>query len=185
MTEQILLTIENIREKEYEVLEGIDIFIKNYLPLSHKKLVVKKILDICIIEGDIKKIDFALKEFAFEYVLVNEFSNINFEVDDIVELYDELKKHEVLDKVLKLIPESEKEFIHKVLQKEIEQLQIVDNSLASVVSKQLSTLVEKLPDQKSLTKLIKDLPKQINKIDSSKFKSLAEAIGIYSGEKNA
>ena len=46
MTEQILLTIENIREKGYEVLEGIDIFIKNYLPLSHKKLVIKKILDM-------------------------------------------------------------------------------------------------------------------------------------------
>jgi len=72
---------------------------------------------------------------------------------------------------------SEKEFIDYVLRKEIEQIQLVDNSLASVVNKQLNKLIAILPDQKGLAKLIKELPKQINKIDQSKLKFITDAIG--------
>ena len=180
MQEANVLTIETIREKGYEI-DSI-LYIKNYLPLSHKKLVIKRILDLCIIEGDIKKIDFALKEFAFEYVLTNEFSNINFELEDVLALYDELKENGIIDKVSKLIPESEKTFIDNVLQKEIEQIQIVDNSLTSVISKQLSRLVEKLPDSNEINKMIPKLSKQINKISPDSFKFLTDAIGWKRGE---
>jgi len=180
MQEASVLTIETIREKGYEI-DSI-LYIKNYLPLSHKKLVIKRILDLCIIEGDIKKIDFALKEFAFEYVLTNEFSNINFELEDVLALYDELKENGIIDKVSKLIPESEKTFIDNVLQKEIEQIQIVDNSLTSVISKQLSRLVEKLPDSNEINKMIPKLSKQINKISPDSFKFLTDAIGWKRGE---
>jgi len=183
MTEQISLTIETIREQGYEINSILEI--KGYLSLSAKKILIKKILDLCIIEGDIKKIDFALKEFAYEYVLVNEFSNINFEMEDVLALYDEIKENGVIDKVIKLIPESEKEFIINVLGKEIEQIQLIDNSLASVVSKQLSKLVEKLPDSKEINKMIPKLSKQINNISPSSFKFLTDAIGWSKGNKDA
>ena len=101
-----LLTLEIIREQGYKVNECVDFKIKNYLPLSTKKILIKKILDLCIIDEEVKKIDFALKEFAFEYVLTNEFTNINFEVDDVVAMYDELKEYGVLDEIIELIPES-------------------------------------------------------------------------------
>jgi len=175
MPETNLLTMETIREKEYKIDDIL--YVKPYLSLSAKKVFIQNILDICLISSDINKIDFSLKEFAFEYILVARYSNIDFEVDDVLQLYDELKENGVIDLVLTKITISEKEFISRVLQKEIDQIQLVDNSLANIVSKQLNKLVEKLPDQKGLAKLIKDLPKQFNKIDSSKLKYLADAIG--------
>ena len=183
MSEQTLLTIETIREKGYEIDSILNV--KKYLILSHKKVAIKRILDLCIIEEDIKKIDFSLKEFALEYVLVNEFSNINFELEDILALYDELKEYGIIEKILKLIPESEKAFFNNVLQKEIEQIYQVDNSFANVVSKQLNKLVEKLPDSKEINKMIPKLSKQINNISPSSFKFLTDAIGWSKGDKNA
>jgi len=176
MTEQVLLTINKIRENNYNI-DGLDLYIKSYLSLSTKKLMIKKILDLCVIEEDIKKIDFTLKEFAYEYILLTNYTNINFEMGDIVELYDELKENELIDKILKLISKLEKEFIDYVLKKEIEQIQLVDNSLASAVSKQLSKLVEKLPDSNEINKMIPKLSKQINKISPESFKLLTDAIG--------
>jgi len=181
MTEQKLLTIEMIRENEY--IFGSELEIKNYLSLNAKKILIKKILNLCLIDGNIKKIDFALKEFAYEYVMVNEYSNLNFDVEDVLELYDELKENLVINTILKLIPESEKEFIDYILRKEIEQIQVVDNSLATVISKQLSRLVEKLPDSVEINKMIPKLSKQINKISPDSFKFLTDAIGWSKGDK--
>jgi len=176
MSEQTLLTIEQIRENEYKI-DDLNLYIKPYLSLTAKKILIKKILDICIINSDIKKIDFSLKRFAYDYVLSNEYSNINFELEDVLVSYDELKENGVINDILNSIPESEKEFIDYVLQKEIEQIQLVDNSLASVVSKQLSKLVEKLPDSNEINKMIPKLSKQINKISPDSFKFLTDAMG--------
>jgi len=176
MQEASVLTIETIRENDYNI-EKLDLTIKNYLTLTEKKILIEKILDICIIEGDIKKIDFTLKEFAYEYMLVNLYVGINIGTEDIVEIYDELKEKGIINKIITNISESEIKFIDNVLQKEIEQIQLVDNSLASVVSKQLSKLVEKLPDSNEINKMIPKLSKQINKISPDSFKFLTDAMG--------
>ena len=176
MTEVSVLTIETIRENNYNI-DSLSLTTRTYLSLTEKKILIEKILDICVVGEDIKKIDFALKEFAYEYMLLSLYSNIKIETEEIIEIYDELKENNFIEKVLKLIPESEKEFIDYVLRKEIEQIQLVDNSLASVVNKQLNKLIAILPDQKGLAKLIKELPKQINKIDQSKLKFITDAIG--------
>ena len=176
------VTIETIRENDYDI-GVLDLNIKKYLSLTEKKILIEKILDICIIEGDIKRIDFTLKEFAYEYMLVNLYVGINIGTEDIVEIYDELKEKGIINKIITNIPESEIRFIDNVLQKEIEQVQLVDNSLAGVVSKQLSKLVEKLPDSNEINKMIPKLSKQINKISPDSFKFLTDAIGWSKGNK--
>jgi hypothetical protein len=181
MTEQNLLTIEEIRKNKYDI-DSLDLTIKNYLSLTEKKILIEKILDICVIEEEIKRIDFALKQFAYEYMLINLYTNIQIEAEDIIEIYDELKENNVIDTILKKIPESEKEFIDYVLQNEIEQIQLVDNSLANAVSKQLSKFVEKLPDSNEINKMIPKISKQINKISPNSFKFLADAIGWKNGD---
>ena len=172
------LTIDKIREQSYEIDKCADLSIKKYLPLSLKKILVSNILNMCIIEGDIKRIDFTLKEFAYEYMLVREYSNVNFEVEDVAGVYDELKENNVIDSIIKLISKSEIEFINRVLQSEIEQIQLVDNSMINIVNQGLNKLVEKLPDQKGLIKIIKELPKQFNKISPDSLKNLGKAIGL-------
>ena len=140
---------------------------------------------MCIIDEDVKSIDFALKEFAFEYVLANEFTNIKFEVDDVVAMYDELKEYGVLDEIMELITEFEKKFIYSVLVKEIEQIQLVDNSMVNIVNQALNKFITKIPDQNGIMKLIKELPKQFNKISPDSLKNLGKAMGFNTGDKNA
>jgi len=185
-----LLKINKIREHGYKIEECVDFTIKKYLSFSEKKLLINNILDMCVIEEDIKKIDFALKEFAYEYMLINEYTSVDFEIEveasDILSIYDELKEHGVIDKIIKLIPESEKEFIDYILRKEIEQIQLVDNSMVNIVNQALNKLVDKIPDQKGLIKLIKELPKQFNKVSPDSLKNLGKAMGLNLGEdKNA
>jgi hypothetical protein len=184
MTEQNLLniTIDKIRENIYNT-EDLDLQIKNYISLTEKKILIEKILDICVINEEIKRIDFALKEFAYEYMLVSLYTNIEIETEDIIEIYDELKQNNVINNIIKQIPESEIEFINNVLTSEINQIQLVDNSLANAVSKQLSKLVEKLPDSNEINKMIPKISKQINKISPDSFKFLADAVGWKNGDK--
>lgn len=181
MPEKELLTIDKIRENNYEIV-GLDLNIKSYISLTEKKILIEKILDICIIEEEIKRIDFALKQFAYEYLLLNFYTNINIETEDIIEIYDELKENNLIENILKIIPESEKEFIDYVLRKEIEQIQLVDNSMVNIVNQALKKLVEKMPDQKGLIKLIKELPKQFNKVSPDSLKYLSKAIGLSKNE---
>lgn len=174
------LVVDKIRECGYEIEQCEGLVIKKYLPLSMKKILINNILGMCIIEGDIKRIDFTLKEFSYEYILVSEYSNINFDVEDIAGLYDELKEYGVIDNIIKLIPNSEVEFINCILQNEIEQIQLVDNSMINIANQALNKLVEKMPDQKGLIKIIKELPKQFNKVSPDSLKNLGKAMGLDS-----
>lgn len=170
-----LLTKEQLREQNYQ-LEGLEI--KPYLSLAVKQLLIKNILSICTTEeSNLKKIDFSLKEFAYEFTLVNQYSNMNCDVENIIEFYDELKEHGIIDSVLKQIPNSEIKFIDYVLRKEIEQIQIVDNSVSAVLDKALNKLLEKIPNDKQLKSIGKSLIKDLNKLEPSKLSYVSQAMG--------
>jgi hypothetical protein len=180
-----LLTIEQIRKQNYQLTKDVDLEIKSYLSLPLKQLIIKNILSICTIEDEntgIKKIDFSLKQFAYEITLVGQYSNLDVNTKNIVKLYDELKEHGIVDTILDKIPESEKEFIANVLDKEIEQKIKLDNSLEVIVANALTKIIDHLPDQKGMEKLIKLLPKQINKIDPEKMSYLSSAINWNNGK---
>jgi hypothetical protein len=156
-----LLTIEKLREQNY-ILDGIQI--KSYLPLVMKQSIINNILSVCIIDENKKKIDFSLKLFSLEFNLVNQYSNLNCDVDDVIKLYDELKEHGVIDGILKQISESEVKFITNVLNEEINQIQVIDNSLEVIISNALDKLIEKLPTSKEINKMIPKISKELAKI---------------------
>lgn len=175
-----LLTIEEIRKQNYDLKANL--VIKQYLPLAIKQLLIKNILESCTIEENgIKKINFSLKEFAYEFILISQYSNVDCEVDSTVQFYDELKENGVINQIVKLIPESEITFINNILNQEIEQKQKIDNSVEAIIANALTKLVDKLPDEKGISKLIKDLPKQINKISPDKLQYISQAIGWNNG----
>ena len=175
-----LLNIDKIRQYKYDMSEVLEI--KSYLPLAAKQILLKNILDLCKKEeNDIIKIDYTLKEFAIEISLVNQYSNVDLQVDDVVEVYDELKQNGIIANIINQIPEEEINFIDYVLEKEITQIQAVDNSIEMVLAKTLNKIVNKLPDEKGMTKIVKSLPKEINKIDPAKLQYITKAIGWNTG----
>jgi Tfp pilus assembly protein PilO len=146
---------------------------------------IKNILTFCTIEDEntfIKKIDFSLKEFAYEITMVSQYGNINIDVEDLIELYDELKEHEVISLIITQIPESEIKFIDSVLNREIEQSLKLDNSLETIVANALNKFISQLPSDKELSKMLKSIPKEINRINPDSLKFLSDAINYNNGK---
>lgn len=205
MTEQIINdNVEMIKNQEIvetnlitisEIIEDFsNVIIKSYIPYVVKSTMIKNILDVVVFENEqgLKTINYSLLSLVKEIVLFNNYTNVSiFEdkeddennVEDTVFVYDKLKEIGVIDYVLSQIPHEEFYFFDEVINKEIEQIQMVGNGVSSILAKTLNKIVEKLPDQKSLAKLIKNLPKQINKIDPDKLKYVSDAIGWNNGVK--
>lgn len=199
MTEQIIdtvETIENINENVEINLITIDqaiedfskIDVKQYLPSIVKISIINKILDFCIIENEngLKRVNYSWLEIFKTVFIISNYTNIdidNFKVEELFGIYDQFQENGIYNYVIDKICKKEIEFIDNILKKEIEQVLTIDNGIGSILAKTLNRIVEKLPDEKGIKSLLKDLPKQINKINPEKLKYVSEAIGWNNGVK--
>lgn len=167
MLEQNLIKVSEIKE-DYS-----NITIKKYIPFIIKQNIIDNILDTCVYineETGFKYVDSAMKRMAIEFSICNQVSNIDMSEEDNLELYDSLKESGVVAYILNNIDQSESTFITDCVNEQIEEIYKVDNSLQSVVSQGLNKLLAKIPDNKGMTKFIKDISKQFDKLDPEKLK---------------
>jgi len=164
-----------------EILEGVEI--KLYLSTIEKRIIVDNIINGCIEidENSIMKVNFFNKKLISDISLVTNYTNLIFSDDNSIEDYDFLSQYKILNHIIKHIDSDELDFIYNMVEDELEQQIIIGNSLESVLSKGLNKLVEKIPDEKSMNKLINNLPKSINKI---KPENLAVLKGIFNQQNN-
>lgn len=158
--------------------------IKSYLPYSIKRVLLDTIFETCVSENEngIKAIDFGLIELVKKYKLINEYTNVDFTEVEVLVAFDEMSENGILKQILDEIPQEELDFFDNVIEQEIQQIREVDNSFQNVITKSLNNLINRLPDEKGMAKLIKDLPKSINKIDPEKLSYLTQAIGFNNGK---
>jgi len=164
-----------------EILEGVEI--KLYLSTIEKRIIVDNIINGCIEidENSIMKVNFFNKKLISDISLVTNYTNLIFSDDNSIEDYDFLSQYKILNHIIKHIDSDELDFIYNMVEDELEQQIKIGNSLESVLSKGLNKLVEKIPDEKSMNKLINNLPKSINKI---KPENLAVLKGIFNQQNN-
>jgi len=164
-----------------EILEGVEI--KLYLSTIEKRIIVDNIINGCIEidENSIMKVNFFNKKLISDISLVTNYTNLIFSDDNSIEDYDFLSQYKILNHIIKHIDSDELDFIYNMVEDELEQQIIIGNSLESVIAKGLNKLIEKIPDEKSMNKLINNLPKSINKI---KPENLAVLKGIFNQQNN-
>ena len=164
-----------------EILEGVEI--KLYLSTIEKRIIVDNIINGCIEidENSIMKVNFFNKKLISDISLVTNYTNLIFSDDNSIEDYDFLSQYKILNHIIKHIDSDELDFIYNMVEDELEQQIKIGNSLESVLSKGLNKLIEKIPDEKSMNKLINNLPKSINKI---KPENLAVLKGIFNQQNN-
>ena len=143
-----------------------------YLPIAVKKQIVDQIIANCTSEENgLITYDY------FSYQLALDLSLVEFyydgECDDIDKFYEDGSMKELY----KIIPESEIDFITNAASIAIQEKKEVNNSVSAVLAKTLNKLVDKLPSDKDLSKLIKEIPKQINKINPSNLEVITSALG--------
>lgn len=168
------MTIQEIRDNGYSI-ENIKI--KTYLPINEKEELIRKIVSFATDDvGNTKRINFIIKEFAFEFFMTINYADIELMEDkDIVAIYDELKEYGFINSVLRCIEYDEYEFIKKVVENELKQVIDEQNSIGTVLDKALTEITSKLPSSRQLNKIIKEIPKLVNEIDNEKLKAIGWA----------
>jgi hypothetical protein len=139
--------------------------VKSYLPLVEKQLIINKIIDSCIIVDDagLSRIDFFYKYLTTQISLLVNFTNLEFS-EELISDFDYLAEYIGIDWIIDKISPVEVCIIQELVDDELAQVVRINNSVESVLSKNLQKLINSIPSEKSIQKIIKDIPKSINKI---------------------
>jgi hypothetical protein len=134
---------------------------KKYLPISTKNLIIEQIINSCIAEENgMKYCDYLLKETAINLSIYQFYGENELETVD----YDQLAETGKFEEVKAGIPHDELTSLFTAIDNMIEQKLTIENSLAGVVNRNFTNLIAKIPDEKGMQKIIKALPKAIDKI---------------------
>lgn len=156
-----------------------------YIPFLEKRVIVEELIDSFTYEEDgLIKVDLFDKQFFTDLKILSTYFDIenDLEFSELMKLYDLLMEHDYLSAFKYYIKDDLlilRELLESVLNEKIKY----NNTLEGVIAKGINKLIEKLPDEKGMSKLIKDLPKQVNKVDPDKLKYLSEVIGWNNGTK--
>jgi DNA primase len=133
----------------------------NYVNMATKKQLCEQIVENSLIDNNgILSIDYINMRMGIDITLVQFYSNIELSETDLDTLYENGK----MDELKKAIPYSELNFIEENVNYMLDERKDTNNSLSSVINRNLANLISKIPDEKSMAKLMKNLPKALEKI---------------------
>lgn len=140
--------------------------VDNYIPYAVKRTMIDNIKSVCLVKQDdgSLKLDEGLKTITLEYSFIVQYTNINLSEVSFLDGYDKLKESGLIDKVKNDTIE-EYIFIADILDNEIEYEIKQSNSIEGIIKNALNKLIERIPTEKEMSKLIKNLPKALEKIN--------------------
>jgi predicted CopG family antitoxin len=141
----------------------------NYLPVSTKKMICEQIVNNCIVDNDgIITIDYIAKQSAIDISLVQFYSNIDLNESDLDSLYAD----GIIDELRRNMPTSELKFIETNVYYMLQEIKELNNSLSGVINRQLSKLINRIPDSKEINKMIPKISKAIEKLNPDTIKAI-------------
>ena len=158
--------------------------VKQYLSIIEKQLIGSKIIDSCIViddESNLYKIDYFYKKLTSDVSLLVNYTNIEFS-ENLIEDYDYLAENVGIEWILNQIPISEVEFILDLVDCELAQIVKLNNSIEGILANRLQALINKVPDEKGIKKLMTEAQKQINKIKPENLEILKGLVGQGEGD---
>lgn len=154
-----------------ETLDHCGIEIIPYLPIATKKQIINQIVLNSIIEVDgMKVLDSINKYIALNVSLVSFYSNVDGDFDDICE-------HGIIDYVTNKAKD-EYYFISDMVDTIVDSECELHNSLSGMINRNLAILISKIPDEKSINKIMKSIPKVLNNISPENLELLKNITGI-------
>jgi DNA primase len=132
-----------------------------YVNMATKKQLCEQIVENSLVDNNgILSIDYINMRMGIDITLVQFYSDIDLSETDLDTLYE----NGTMDELKKSIPYSELNFIEENVNYMLDERKDVNNSLSSVINRNLSNLIAKIPDEKGIAKLMKKLPKALEKI---------------------
>jgi len=157
-------------------LSELGIEIQKYQSIAAKKVMVDEILDRCLEHDKNGMIvcDFVARKLNIDLVYILNYTNIEFNENEVVSDYDWLQENGIVELIKDNINEEELWFIESVVGEEIEQKTALNNSVEAVLNRNLVKAVEKIPTAKELDKLLKKFMKEFQSFDFSKLQVLGD-----------
>lgn len=155
--------------------------IKKYIPFIEKKILCEDIIDGCleVNENGFLVVNNFMKKMLLDLKVVVAYTDIEFG-ENVVNDYDFMVENKIIDKIKESIDDSELDFIESMVNKEIDQKIRIENSIESVIASKLQQLISAIPSEKSIKKIMNDIPKQINKIKPDQLSIIKDMIGKQS-----
>ena len=155
-----------------------EIQIKQYLPIEDKLNIIESTVSISFTpkqdNENIKYYNTALRTIAFDYFLAKYYTDLDIpDIDevDIYTVYDILSENNLITVIKCAIPKEELEFFNFHINKRIkEEFRCIseEKTFLNVISKFLSDINESIPG----------FVETMNNLDSSKFDTLREVLGM-------
>lgn len=159
------ITLKEFKEK---------VKIEKYIPINTKRLLIDTVKNSCIYEQDgMYYIDYVQKEIAYNLAILSFYTDF---VTDNINTYDHLNNMGAFDYICQKI-ESECNFIYNMINKELNQKVNTLNSVGTVIAKTLGDFINKVPNLSSLSGLLSNLPKALNKVNPEVLKIFAKELG--------
>ena len=159
--------------------------VKQYLSIIEKQLIANKIIDSCIViddESNLYKIDYFYKKLTSDVSFLVNYTNLEFS-ENLIKDYDYLAENVGIELILDQIPINEVEFILDLVDFELAQIVKLNNSIEGILANRLQALINKVPDEKGIKKLMTEAQKQINKIKPENLEILKGLVGQGEGDK--
>lgn len=162
------MLVSELKQKLEDNLTFTDLWIeiKHYLPFIEKKILIENIVDGSIEydENGLAKCNLFIKELNEKIGIIVNYTNIEIDSENTVRDFDVMCELGIIDYVLNNMNKNEKYFIEDMICEGIDQKVRLENSVEGILSKGINKIVEKLPNEKSIKKILNDIPKSVNKI---------------------
>jgi len=166
--------VEKLSQNEVIELNTLIQF-KSYISFAEKTLICNNIIEASLEKNDddILTCNYFHKKLMTDISIITHYTDIEMS-DKFLQDYDTLCKYDIINIVLDNINKNDKEFILQMVDKSIEQQIKISNSLESVIAKTLNNLISKIPDEKSLNKMMANMSKNLNKIKPENLNMMKE-----------
>ena len=153
--------------------------LKPYVGCIEKKLLCERIVEQSLsVENDMLVCDPFMKKLTIDCGIVGLYTDVELDGEYITNDYDFLCESGIIKYVLEHMNEDEYYFIRGMVDSLIKNKLEASNSIPAVINSALNKLIEKIPTDKQLGKLIKVASKELQKFDPAKLKSLNEIYGL-------
>lgn len=131
------MTIEDLialtkRKQQYDYSQRIK---TRYLPYEEKCALAKSVVDntsyVEIAGKKVYKRNTANMLFVFTMQLIEKYTDIEFDKDDVVKAYNQLEEAGLMEPLLKQIPEKETDMLEKMMYMQRDDLEVNTRSLVS------------------------------------------------------
>jgi len=160
----------------------------SYIPFVKKKIICESIADSCIKEENGMIIcDNYMKRLTTDIMLVNNYTNLEFNEDGYVEEYDYLCENDILNYIVDKINETETYFIQDMVWEEIENRMRVSNSIEGILTRgvnKIADIINTNLNSKQIKSIIKLASKEFKNFQPEKLQILNDMLNVAEGKNN-